>query len=210
MTVSRRDQILRVAARLFAERGYQSVGMDDIGAAVGISGPALYKHFRGKEAMLTELLVDISEQLLARGRERAAIEEPGAALAGLISGQVEFALRHPDLITLHDHALNQVPVQDRHRIRRLQRAYVEIWVEVALRAYPTWPDDRHARAAVHATFGLINSTPHTLKTPQRILSPVLGRMAGAALSAAATETVGAGSVTETTRVGSVTDAPDPA
>jgi AcrR family transcriptional regulator len=190
MTESRRDQILRVAGRLFAERGYQSVGMDDIGAAVGISGPALYKHFRGKEAMLTELLVDISEQLLARGRERAAVDEPGAALAGLIRGQVEFALRHPDLITLHDHALKQVPMQDRHRIRRLQRAYVEIWVEVALRAFSTWPDDRHARAAVHATFGLINSTPHTLKTPQRILSPVLQRMAGAALAAAATDPVG--------------------
>ncbi|MYS84095.1 TetR/AcrR family transcriptional regulator [Embleya scabrispora] len=185
MTVSRREQILQVAARLFAERGYQSVGMDDIGAAVGISGPALYKHFRGKEAMLTELLVDISEKLLARGLERAAIEEPAQALAALIEGQVEFALRHPDLITLHDHALNQVPTAERHRIRRVQRAYVEIWVEVALKAHPGRLDDREARAAVHAAFGLINSTPHTLRTPQRILAPMLRRMALGALSAAA-------------------------
>ncbi|WP_406280647.1 TetR/AcrR family transcriptional regulator [Embleya sp. NBC_00896] len=185
MTVSRRDQILQVAARLFAERGYQGVGMDDIGAAVGISGPALYKHFRGKEAMLTELLVDISEQLLSRGRERAAIEDPARALAALIEGQVEFALKQPDLITLHDHALNQVPTTERHRIRRVQRAYVEIWVDVAVKAHPGRLDDRAARAAVHATFGLINSTPHTLRTPQRVLAPILRRMALAALTAAA-------------------------
>ncbi|OPC80362.1 TetR family transcriptional regulator [Embleya scabrispora] len=184
MTVSRRDQILQVAARLFAERGYHSVGMDDIGAAVGISGPALYKHFRGKEAMLTELLVDISEQLLARGELRASIEDPTQALSALIEGQVEFALRHPDLITLHDHALNQVPTAERHRIRRVQRAYVELWVEVAMKAHPNRLDDREARAAVHAAFGLINSTPHTLRTPQRILAPMLTRMTLAALAAA--------------------------
>ena len=59
-----REQILREAARLFAERGFHGVGVDEIGAAVGISGPGLYRHFAGKDAMLAELLVGISGRLL--------------------------------------------------------------------------------------------------------------------------------------------------
>ena len=51
-TPTRREQILREAARLFADRGFHGVGVDEIGAAVGISGPGLYRHFAGKDAML--------------------------------------------------------------------------------------------------------------------------------------------------------------
>ena len=185
MSGSRRDEILLVAARLFAERGYQGVGMDDIGAAVGISGPALYKHFRGKEAMLTELLVDISERLLTRGRScaRDADADPLRTLAELIDGQIDFALGRPDLITLHDRALALVPEPERRRIRRAQRAYVQIWVEVTRKVHPAL-DERTATAAVHATFGLINSTPHTLRIPRHVLAPLLHRMASGALAAA--------------------------
>lgn len=66
---TRREQILKEAARLFAERGFHGVGVDEIGAAVGISGPGLYRHFPGKDAMLAELLVGISGQLLTGGSD---------------------------------------------------------------------------------------------------------------------------------------------
>jgi AcrR family transcriptional regulator len=69
---TRREQILKEAARLFAERGFHGVGVDEIGAAVGISGPGLYRHFAGKDAMLAELLVGISGRLLAGGKRRLA------------------------------------------------------------------------------------------------------------------------------------------
>src|SRR3954464_4310894 len=69
---SRREQILQAAAQLFAERGSRAAGMDDLGAAVGGAGPALYPHFARKAAMLAEMLVRISEFLLAGGRERVA------------------------------------------------------------------------------------------------------------------------------------------
>src|SRR4051812_50088701 len=64
---SRREQILRAAAQLFAQRGSRNVGVDDIGAAVGVTGPAIYRHFAGKDAMLAEMLGRISERLLAGG-----------------------------------------------------------------------------------------------------------------------------------------------
>ena len=69
---TRREQILKEAARLFAERGFHGVGVDEIGAAVGISGPGLYRHFAGKDAMLAELLVGISGQLLTGAKRRLA------------------------------------------------------------------------------------------------------------------------------------------
>ncbi len=74
---TRREQILKEAARLFAERGFHGVGVDEIGAAVGISGPGLYRHFAGKDAMLAELLVGISESLLTGAKRRLA--EAGVA-----------------------------------------------------------------------------------------------------------------------------------
>src|ERR1044071_6122185 len=90
---TRRDQILAAAAELFARHGFHGVGIDDIGSAVGISGPALYRHFRSKDAMLGEMLTSISEVLLEGGLARAdRAGAPGATLAELVRFQVDFAL----------------------------------------------------------------------------------------------------------------------
>src|ERR1700755_1968491 len=88
---SRREQILQVAARLFARHGFHGVSIADLGAAVGVSGPALYRHFPGKEALLAEMLVGISEHLLAGGRERAAAgDDARTTLAALVDFQLDF------------------------------------------------------------------------------------------------------------------------
>ncbi|MER6116277.1 TetR/AcrR family transcriptional regulator [Streptomyces sp. NPDC001743] len=161
---TRREQILKEAARLFAERGFHGVGVDEIGAAVGISGPGLYRHFPGKDAMLAELLVGISERLLAGGRRRVSEDaagdgSPEALLDALIEGHIDFALDDRPLITLHDRELDRLREADRKRVRRLQREYVEVWVAVVRDLHPALPE-HEARATVHAVFGLLNSTPH--------------------------------------------------
>lgn len=156
---TRREQILKEAARLFAERGFHGVGVDEIGAAVGISGPGLYRHFPGKDAMLAELLVGISRRLLAEGRRRIAEASGSAdALESLVWGHADFALDDRSLITLHDRELDRLRDSDRKLVRQLQRQYVELWVEVVLQRHPD-ATETQARAAVHAVFGLLNSTP---------------------------------------------------
>ncbi|WP_235497549.1 TetR/AcrR family transcriptional regulator, partial [Aeromicrobium sp. Leaf272] len=60
----RRREIARSAVELFADRGFHGVSVGDVGAASGISGPAIYKHFRSKESVLAQALVDISTELL--------------------------------------------------------------------------------------------------------------------------------------------------
>jgi AcrR family transcriptional regulator len=157
---SRRDEILEIAVGLFASRGYHGVSMDDIGSAAGVTGPALYHHFAGKEAMLVAALVPVSEGLLAGGRQRAA-ENPGdgrATLESLIDFHVDFALANPAVIALHLHELDRLPEEPRRQIRRLQRLYVEEWVSVLTALHPAMPAGE-ARVLAHAAFGLMNSTP---------------------------------------------------
>ncbi|MFD0687193.1 SACE_7040 family transcriptional regulator [Actinomadura fibrosa] len=183
----RRAEILAAAAELFARRGYHGVSIGDLGRAVGLTGPALYRHFSGKEAVLAEMLLDISERLRAEGARRAAAPDPGEALDALLRWHVAFALDNPALITVHERELDNVPEPERHRIRRLQRAYVEEWVAVLRRLHPRTPDGR-GRAAVHACFGLLNSTPHSAAGLDRAaMGDLLHAMARAALESAALE-----------------------
>ena len=157
---TRRQEILDIAVGLFATRGYHGVSMDDIGSAAGVTGPALYHHFAGKEAMLAAALIPVSEQLLAGGRRRVA-EHPGragAALESLVRFHVDFALANPAVIALHLHELDRLPEEPRREIRRLQRLYVEEWVHQLTVLRPELAA-AEARVLAHAAFGLMNSTP---------------------------------------------------
>jgi AcrR family transcriptional regulator len=187
----RREQILTAAAALFARRGFHGVTIDDIGSAVGMTGPGLYRHFPGKEAVLAQMLLAISERLLAEGSRRVvAAPDPERALDALLDWHISFALSQPDLITVQNRELANVPEPAQRQVRRLQRLYVEEWVTVASELSP------HASAAVlrsalHAMFGLLNSTPHIIsqhgpgELPADAMASLLHTMARAALTAAA-------------------------
>ncbi len=159
----RRLQLLAAAERLFAERGFLAVRLEDIGAAAGVSGPAIYRHFPNKESLLVELLVGISTRLLAGAREvRSRGTDAAAALDGLIDFHLDFALGEPDLIRIQDRDLAYLPAAAERQVRRAQRQYVEVWVGV-LRQLEPGLAETDARLMAHAVFGLLNSTPHSLK-----------------------------------------------
>ncbi len=183
---TRREQILAAAAGLFARHGFHGVGIDEIGAAVGVSGPALYRHFRSKDAMLGEMLTSISEVLLAGGQERVEqTTDPALVLGELVGFHVDFALDNPALITVQERNLGNLTEPDRRRVRALQRRYVEVWVQ-AIRDTAADLDEPTARAAAHAVFGLINSTPHSRHLGRDGMATMLRGMAVGALSRAAT------------------------
>jgi AcrR family transcriptional regulator len=159
----RRLQLLSAAERLFAERGFLAVRLEDIGAAAGVSGPAIYRHFPNKESLLVELLVGISTRLLAGAREvRSGETDAAAALDGLIDFHLDFALGEPDLIRIQDRDLAHLPAAAERQVRRAQRQYVEVWVGVLRELEPALAE-ADARLMAHAVFGLLNSTPHSLK-----------------------------------------------
>ncbi len=180
---TRRQQVIGVAAELFAQRGFHGVSMAEIGESVGISGPALYKHFANKEALLGAMLIDISERLLAEAVTRldaAQTDDPDAHLTMLVRWHVEFALTAPSFITVQFRDMASLGEADRRRVRRLQGRYVEMWATAVGAATGMRPD--LARSAAHAAFGLINSTPHSARIARDEMATLLEQMALAALS----------------------------
>ncbi|MDT0328682.1 TetR/AcrR family transcriptional regulator [Nocardiopsis lambiniae] len=177
----RRREILAAAAGLFAERGYRGVSIDDIGRAIGTTGPALYRHFPGKRALLGEVLLDISRRLSRRGSVLLARStEPRDALDLLLRGHISFALDEPSLIVVHDRELHHLTDEDNRRVRRIQRRYVEEWVTVLAELRPDEPREV-LLASTQAAFGLLNSTPHSHVLPRGEMAALLLRMGTAAL-----------------------------
>lgn len=159
----RRSQLMAAAERLIADRGFVAVRIEDIGAAAGVSGPAIYRHFPNKEALLVELLVGISTRLLA-GATRVVQSAPtaDAALDGLVDFHLDFAVGESDLIRIQDRDLAHLPATAKRQVRKAQRQYVEIWVDVLRRLHGPL-SEADARLMAHASFGLLNSTPHSVK-----------------------------------------------
>ena len=177
----RRQQILSTAADLFADRGFHGVSMGDIGSAVGVSGPALYKHFVSKEDILGQCLLHASDQLLNGARELLSDGgAPDGALEALIARHADFALDNPALIVIQEREWGALGAEARAQVRKHQLAYIDVWTD-ALR--PLRPDlgAAEARAAVQAAFGLLNSTPHSARIGRDAMRTLLTQMAHAAL-----------------------------
>lgn len=179
----RRQALLDAAAVLFARSGFNGVGVEDLGAAVGVSGPAVYRHFSGKQAVLSALLVGVSEGLLGGGQAVVdASTDATTALHGLVRFHVDFALTHPDVIRVQDRDLASLAEADQRRVRALQRSYVELWVRVLERLNPEVAVAA-LRIRAHATFGLLNSTPHSAPASDTAeVRALLEEMAVAALT----------------------------
>jgi AcrR family transcriptional regulator len=177
----RRQELLSIAAELFAARGFANVTVDELGDAAGVSGPALYHHFSGKEALLGEMLIDISEYLLEGGR--AVVAHGGDdVLERLVRFHAEFAVHDRALITVHFRDLVHATDSDQQRVRQLQSRYALLWAEELRHRRPVL-DARTAQAAVHATFGLINSTPFSSRLAAGDMVELLSAMALDALAA---------------------------
>lgn len=240
----RRAALLAAAARLFAERGFDGVTLGDIGEAAGVSGPAVYRHVAGKQALLGAILVDVSERLLRGGRgvdatapgasappasappastppatTPAATAPPATApgttadrvldtpprapadgrVAGILRGcahpasdplralvdfHVAFALAEADVIRVQDRDLDRLSPADRRTVRDLQNAYIDVWTDALAREFPDAETPAERRVRALACFGLMNSTPHSVRgIPTARVRPVLARMALAALTA---------------------------
>ncbi|MHB1235725.1 MAG: SACE_7040 family transcriptional regulator [Microbacteriaceae bacterium] len=178
----RREALLAAAAELFAERGFNGVTIEELGAAVGVSGPAVYRHFDGKQAVLAALLIGVSERLHSGGLAVVDQAAGGEALRELVRFHSEFALANPKVIRVQDRDLDNLNRADRHAVRVLQRRYVELWVQVLVQLNQQI-DPAILRTRAHAVFGLLNSTPHSDQSlPRETMRQELERMALAALT----------------------------
>src|SRR5882757_3821462 len=164
---SRRELLVREATRLFAERGYQGVGIEEIGAAAGITGPSIYHHFASKSRLMIAVLERGGGPLredLRRTLSTAA--DPAAALAALLHSYIGFAMVNSSLVELLIIEVDQLPDEWR-RVRQAQRNYVAEWVRLLRQVHPELAAGP-ARVLVQAALNVVNDlarTPHLREQP---------------------------------------------
>lgn len=127
----RRDQILAIAGRLIAARGYSATTVRDIADEAGILSGSLYHHFASKEAILEEILRGFMDELINRFEEIAAREEsPRAALDALVAFSFQTIEKHPDAVALYQNEQAYLSVQPGFEFVAEQSARIEeIWRE---------------------------------------------------------------------------------
>jgi len=181
----RKNRIMTAAADLLARRGYHAVSISEIGAAAGITGSGVYRHFDSKSAVLVALFDQIIDQLLLD--EKRILEtttDLAEALNQLIAGQVEFVVGKRELAQVYHNEITNLPDEDRRRLRRKQRIYLEEWVHLAQEMHPDL-SDADSRTLVHAAIGAIQSPLfHSAGLAEDRLRVLLADAARAVLGAA--------------------------
>lgn len=157
---TRRETLIDVAGRLFNERAFDAVTVEMIGAEAGVSGPALYRHFPSKQALLIAVLEDPLNELLARAREIAAeTPDPRQALEAMVDHHIVRSVEHVPSTLIFLKNEHNVPDDERHRMRRLMRLYAEEWIGLVARLRPEL-SDAQTRVLSHAVFSMINAVPN--------------------------------------------------
>lgn len=132
--VTRDQQILDAAERLFFERSFDGVGVDEIGREAGVSGSAIYKHFRAKDEILATLFTRVVEALLRRLGEPDP--DPATELEKLLSAFVHFTTRHERLAGVWVREQRSLAEAYRREHERRWRYITQRWIDCLSRLYP--------------------------------------------------------------------------
>jgi AcrR family transcriptional regulator len=154
----RKQRILSAAAALGARRGFHAISMADIGAEAGIVGSGIYRHFGSKAAILAALLDQVMDRIAAGAAGVLAAGGSDAfVLSELVRDHIATAIENREVLAVYHREIHTLPEEDRRRLRRRQRHYIEDWVHLLapLRRDLT---DGELRLAVHAAIGAIQST----------------------------------------------------
>lgn len=181
---ARKERILVAATDLIASRGYHAVSMADIGTAAGIVGSGVYRHFDSKAAVLVAVFDRVIDTLLGEAAEIvAAARDDHQALEGLVRGQVAFVIEDRELAAVYHREVHNLPSEDRRRLRRKQRFYLEEWVHVVTELRPDLAETE-VRMVVHGAIGAIQSVLNydASGLPTERLAALLTGMAHAVLA----------------------------
>jgi TetR/AcrR family transcriptional regulator, cholesterol catabolism regulator len=160
--VDSRQEILRTAARLFQQRGYDATSMNDVAAALKLSKGGLYHHFQSKD----EILYEIMNHAMEITQERVlnpvrSIADPEERLRALIRLHIEVVLSPRDReITVMLHENHPLPPALRKRINVRKKDYIHflesLMTEVQEKAKSQTRGKVSPRAAAFALLGMIN------------------------------------------------------
>jgi AcrR family transcriptional regulator len=154
--VTRDRAILDAAAELFYERGFGAASVDDIGAKAGVTGAAIYRHFRGKEEILSVLFEEGMDEVLRVTGGR--FEDPVEELLHLAREHARHVQTHPRLASVWIREGRALAGPYRHRYQRRARQYIGRWRECVARCFPG-ATGAEVSSSVHLSLGMLNSMP---------------------------------------------------
>lgn len=160
------------------------MGIDEIGAAAGISGPGVYRHFASKQALL-EALCDRATTTMLEGARGilGAHDDARTALEALVDLHVDFAVERRELLGVWTREQRALSDNVRRSLRRRLRAYEQPWRDVLTRLREDLAPEEVA-VAVSATLSMLNTAAIVdADVPPERLAQLLRRMALSALLA---------------------------
>jgi AcrR family transcriptional regulator len=146
--------ILKAAKELFYERSFAAVGVDEIGQRAGVTGPAIYRHFRGKDEILSTLFDDAIDRLMEATTVHS--DDPWEQLEALVRGHALFVLSERKLAGVKIREERSLAEPFRRGLHRRERRYVERWIACMKRCYPD-RDREELTTATHVALGALNS-----------------------------------------------------
>ncbi len=170
-----REAIMAAAFDLFRDRGFRETSLADIGAAAGVSGPAIYRYFDSKGELLSVLIEEAA--VLWRQTVDQVLNEttpPMVTLERLIDAAIELQLRNGDLRDVFVQSYRALDEDARRRVSRIERVRTAEWAHVLLEIRPSLTDEE-ARAAVHMVDGMLRSIT-TLSMDRDTLARVIKDM----------------------------------
>lgn len=112
------------ALKLFAERGYRATTMTDIGAAVGIRGPSLYRHVSSKQSLLVSIMIDTMEELIAGQRTAAAAGgDPAQVVRRMVEAHVRFHAANREQAFVGNREIDSLEPSNRECVLELRHRY---------------------------------------------------------------------------------------
>jgi AcrR family transcriptional regulator len=159
VAVPRREQLLGIAGQMFSRQSFAGTGVDEIGEAAGVSGPALYRYFANKQAILDALVVEAMERLLRSAQAVAQPEgDPGAWLDALIQVRLDFAFG-PDrysFVIIRDENDN-ISRAALRKVAAMEERYLADWLRIMTTLRPAAPTNtiRFAIRAAHVFMGYV-------------------------------------------------------
>jgi AcrR family transcriptional regulator len=154
---SRRETTLGAAVSLFRRSGYAGTAVDDIGAAAGITGPGVYRHFRSKQDLLVAAFRRTGDRFTTEAtRAVGAATDPDDTLRRLIDSYVRVALADEDLLFVYIHEARNLPPDTRREMSNIQNELINTWIRV-LRNGTDGLTAGNARTVTLAVIGIMNA-----------------------------------------------------
>jgi AcrR family transcriptional regulator len=184
---SRREATLEAAVGLFRRNGFEGVGVDQIGEAAGVTGSAIYRHFRSKEELLVVAFRRTGERFRAEAiRTLEVVDATDEPVRRLVASYTEGALDDEDLLFVYMHEARNLPPHVRREMSAIQNELLSLWVHVITTADDNDIGPAEARTIALAAIGIINAavihgSTADPRPPHRLLISMAMQAIGAAL-----------------------------